>query len=189
MFRGCTEQGIPLPFRRYTSLRSYNAGHYLPEFLMAFTVDSSKFKFSSDLAAGVKGKRVLISGAGKDGGLGQSFALAAGLNGADRRPIGNTVRPAQNRNGCSGTKREIARARPYQRFRPSRNQLLRQRRKKTDKNDVQITAHQTSLEFEGLVARKLDPARFGDALACRDRAGQHARSKNARNADAKCRHT
>lgn len=50
---------------------------------MAFTVDSSKFKFSSDLAAGVKGKRVLISGAGKDGGLGQSFALAAGLNGAD----------------------------------------------------------------------------------------------------------
>ena len=50
---------------------------------MAFTVDSSKFKFSSDLAAGVKGKRVLISGAGKDGGLGQSFALAAGLNGAE----------------------------------------------------------------------------------------------------------
>ena len=50
---------------------------------MAFTVDSNKFKFSPDLAAGVKGKRVLISGAGKDNGLGQSFALAAGLNGAE----------------------------------------------------------------------------------------------------------
>jgi NAD(P)-dependent dehydrogenase (short-subunit alcohol dehydrogenase family) len=30
----------------------------------------------------VEGKRVLITGAGKDGGLGQAFALAAGLNGA-----------------------------------------------------------------------------------------------------------
>ena len=43
---------------------------------MAFTIDPTKFKFASDLAAGVKGKRVLISGAGKDYGLGQSFALA-----------------------------------------------------------------------------------------------------------------
>lgn len=50
---------------------------------MAFTVNSSKFKYPTHLAAGVKGKRVLISGAGKDGGLGQSFALAAGLNGAE----------------------------------------------------------------------------------------------------------
>jgi NAD(P)-dependent dehydrogenase (short-subunit alcohol dehydrogenase family) len=50
---------------------------------MAFTVDPDKFRYSTDLAAGVKGKRVLISGAGKDGGLGQSFALAAGLNGAE----------------------------------------------------------------------------------------------------------
>lgn len=48
---------------------------------MAFTVDPAKFRFPA-LAAGVKGKRVLISGAGKDGGLGQAFALAAGLNGA-----------------------------------------------------------------------------------------------------------
>ena len=31
---------------------------------------------------GVAGKRVLITGAGKDLGLGQAFALAAGLNGA-----------------------------------------------------------------------------------------------------------
>ncbi len=50
---------------------------------MAFTVNSSHFKYPTHLAAGVKGKRVLISGAGKDGGLGQSFALAAGLNGAE----------------------------------------------------------------------------------------------------------
>lgn len=50
---------------------------------MAFTVDAGKFKTSDELAAGVKGKRVLISGAGKDGGMGQAFALAAGLNGAE----------------------------------------------------------------------------------------------------------
>ncbi len=50
---------------------------------MAFTVDPEKFRYNAGLAAGVKGKRVLISGAGKDGGLGQSFALAAGLNGAE----------------------------------------------------------------------------------------------------------
>lgn len=50
---------------------------------MAFTVDPSTFRYDNALAAGVKGKRVLISGAGKDGGLGQSFALAAGLNGAE----------------------------------------------------------------------------------------------------------
>jgi NAD(P)-dependent dehydrogenase (short-subunit alcohol dehydrogenase family) len=51
--------------------------------MMAFTVDREKFRFGPEFAAGVKGKRVLISGAGKDGGLGQSFALAAGLNGAE----------------------------------------------------------------------------------------------------------
>lgn len=49
---------------------------------MAFTVDPSRFRFASDLAAGVRGRRVLITGAGRDGGLGQAFALAAGLNGA-----------------------------------------------------------------------------------------------------------
>ena len=32
---------------------------------------------------GVAGRRVLITGAGRDGGLGQAFALAAGLNGAE----------------------------------------------------------------------------------------------------------
>mgnify|MGYP001302552173 CR=1 FL=1 len=50
---------------------------------MAFTVDPAKFRYGPELAAGVKGKRVLITGAGKDNGLGQSFALAAGLNGAE----------------------------------------------------------------------------------------------------------
>lgn len=50
---------------------------------MAFTVNPEKFRFPAEFGAGVKGKRVLISGAGKDGGLGQSFALAAGLNGAE----------------------------------------------------------------------------------------------------------
>lgn len=48
---------------------------------MAFTVDPARFRFPA-LDSGVKGKRVLVTGAGKDGGLGQAFALAAGLNGA-----------------------------------------------------------------------------------------------------------
>lgn len=50
---------------------------------MAFTVDPAKFRFAPEISGGVKGKRVLITGAGKDNGLGQSFALAAGLNGAE----------------------------------------------------------------------------------------------------------
>ncbi len=50
---------------------------------MAFSVQSHRFQFHDDLRQGVSGKRVLITGAGKDGGLGQAFALAAGLNGAD----------------------------------------------------------------------------------------------------------
>ncbi len=49
---------------------------------MSFTADPDKFRFNETLKAGVAGKRVLITGAGKDGGLGQAFALAAGLNGA-----------------------------------------------------------------------------------------------------------
>lgn len=50
---------------------------------MTFTAQSQKFRLPDDLAAGLKGKRVLITGAGKDGGIGQGFALAAGLNGAE----------------------------------------------------------------------------------------------------------
>ena len=49
---------------------------------MAFTVQPDSFRFEQEFRTGVAGKRVLITGAGKDGGLGQAFALAAGLNGA-----------------------------------------------------------------------------------------------------------
>ena len=49
---------------------------------MAFTVQVDQFRFENALRRAVEGKRVLITGAGKDVGLGQSFALAAGLNGA-----------------------------------------------------------------------------------------------------------
>jgi NAD(P)-dependent dehydrogenase (short-subunit alcohol dehydrogenase family) len=47
---------------------------------MAFSVQITRFRFKEELRKGVAGKRVLITGAGKDGGLGQAFALAAGLN-------------------------------------------------------------------------------------------------------------
>lgn len=50
---------------------------------MAFTVNVSDFRFEPELRNGVAGKRVLITGAGKDIGLGQAFALSAGLNGAE----------------------------------------------------------------------------------------------------------
>jgi NAD(P)-dependent dehydrogenase (short-subunit alcohol dehydrogenase family) len=49
---------------------------------MAFTAKLENFRFAPELQKGVSGRRVLITGAGKDGGLGQAFALAAGLNGA-----------------------------------------------------------------------------------------------------------
>jgi len=49
---------------------------------MAFSVQVDGFRFGEELRAGVVGKRVFITGAGKDGGLGQAFALSAGLNGA-----------------------------------------------------------------------------------------------------------
>lgn len=49
---------------------------------MAFSVQTNRFRFGEELWKGVAGKRVLITGAGKDGGLGQAFALSAGLNGA-----------------------------------------------------------------------------------------------------------
>lgn len=49
---------------------------------MAFTVQLDNFRFTDDLRKAIAGKRVLITGAGKDGGLGQAFALGAGLNGA-----------------------------------------------------------------------------------------------------------
>lgn len=49
---------------------------------MAFTMNPEKFRFRDEFRRGVADKRVLITGAGKDGGLGQAFALSAGLNGA-----------------------------------------------------------------------------------------------------------
>ena len=47
---------------------------------MAFTADYDKFKFPE---AAFEGKRVLITGSGKDGGIGQALALAAAANGAE----------------------------------------------------------------------------------------------------------
>lgn len=50
---------------------------------MAFTVEMNRFRYPPDRGSGVAEKRVLITGAGKDGGIGQAFALSAGLNGAE----------------------------------------------------------------------------------------------------------
>ena len=47
-----------------------------------FSADNDLFRLDDDLGAGFKDQRVLITGAGKDGGIGQAFALSAGLNGA-----------------------------------------------------------------------------------------------------------
>jgi len=49
---------------------------------MAMTAEPTQFKLAPDLARAMEGKRVFITGAGKDGGLGQAFALAAGMSGA-----------------------------------------------------------------------------------------------------------
>lgn len=49
---------------------------------MPLVSNPADFKLSPELAAGIAGKRVFITGAGRDKGLGQAFALAAGLNGA-----------------------------------------------------------------------------------------------------------
>ncbi len=50
---------------------------------MAFTVEMNAFRYGDGAAAGAfQGKNVLVTGSGKDHGLGQAFALAAGLNGA-----------------------------------------------------------------------------------------------------------
>jgi NAD(P)-dependent dehydrogenase (short-subunit alcohol dehydrogenase family) len=48
-----------------------------------YTADTDRFRFGEDVRPGFAGKRVLITGAGKDGGIGQAFALTAGLNGAE----------------------------------------------------------------------------------------------------------
>lgn len=48
-----------------------------------YSAATDSFRFSDQLATGFEGQRVFITGAGKDGGIGQAFALAAGLNGAE----------------------------------------------------------------------------------------------------------
>ena len=49
---------------------------------MAYTANFDQFKFD-ELRAAFEGKRVLITGSGKDGGIGQALALAAAANGAE----------------------------------------------------------------------------------------------------------
>jgi NAD(P)-dependent dehydrogenase (short-subunit alcohol dehydrogenase family) len=49
---------------------------------MAFETTLDQFRFEPSFGDGVRGKRVLITGSGKDGGIGQAFALASALNGA-----------------------------------------------------------------------------------------------------------
>jgi NAD(P)-dependent dehydrogenase (short-subunit alcohol dehydrogenase family) len=50
---------------------------------MAYTANYSDFEFGDDFRNAFEGKRVLITGSGKDGGIGQSLALAASANGAE----------------------------------------------------------------------------------------------------------
>ncbi len=49
---------------------------------MPMTADLARFRFSDEQTRGIAGQRVLITGAGKDRGLGQALTLAAGLGGA-----------------------------------------------------------------------------------------------------------
>ena len=49
---------------------------------MAFTAPIEQFRFSESYRGAFLGKRVLITGSGRDGGIGQAFALAAAMNGA-----------------------------------------------------------------------------------------------------------
>lgn len=49
---------------------------------MANTTDWQSFEFGADYAKAFAGKRVLVTGSGKEGGLGQALALAAAANGA-----------------------------------------------------------------------------------------------------------
>lgn len=50
---------------------------------MAYTAEFEKFRFPQDSGQAFAGKRVLITGSGKDGGIGQALALAAAANGAE----------------------------------------------------------------------------------------------------------
>ena len=50
---------------------------------MSYSANFEKFRFPGAEGNGYRGKRVLITGSGKDGGIGQAFALAAAANGAE----------------------------------------------------------------------------------------------------------
>lgn len=50
---------------------------------MAYTANFDQFKFPENSGKTFAGKRVLITGSGKDGGIGQALALAAAANGAE----------------------------------------------------------------------------------------------------------
>ncbi len=50
---------------------------------MAFNAPIERFRFPESCRDAFAGKRVLITGSGRDGGIGQALALAAGMNGAE----------------------------------------------------------------------------------------------------------
>jgi NAD(P)-dependent dehydrogenase (short-subunit alcohol dehydrogenase family) len=50
---------------------------------MAFTAPVDKFRFDSNHTGAFAGKRVLVTGSGRDRGIGQALTLAAALNGAE----------------------------------------------------------------------------------------------------------
>lgn len=50
---------------------------------MAYTANIEDFRFDKAYASAFQGKRVLITGSGKDRGIGQGLALAAAANGAE----------------------------------------------------------------------------------------------------------
>jgi NAD(P)-dependent dehydrogenase (short-subunit alcohol dehydrogenase family) len=50
---------------------------------MAYSANYEQFKFPENAGETFAGKRVLITGSGKDGGIGQALALAAAANGAE----------------------------------------------------------------------------------------------------------
>lgn len=49
---------------------------------MPQAIDPAPFRLAAEEARGLAGKRLLVTGAGRHGGLGQAFALTAGLSGA-----------------------------------------------------------------------------------------------------------
>ncbi|MEM7403640.1 MAG: SDR family NAD(P)-dependent oxidoreductase [Pseudomonadota bacterium] len=50
---------------------------------MAFSAPTERFRFGDEHRGAFAGKRVLVTGSGRDGGIGQALTLAASLNGAE----------------------------------------------------------------------------------------------------------